>query len=183
MKVLAFDDVDLAPREVEVTIRSEKYVIRELSLGQAITYRNASVACAKMRDGKVIGMEGIADLESLLLSLCLWKVGEKNGERILMKVTRGFIEELPGRVASQLHAQAKEISELNEKIGADDPTTDLITLCKRDLSEQYHPDKGGKNEDIMKGVNLALEWLDSHRRQKPEDSAKNGRASTASISS
>ena len=179
MQVMTFDDNDLAPREVQVKIRGEDYVLREADAFAAIRFRNAAVAGMRMKDGKVVGVEGIANLESLLLSMCLFKVEQKNGERVLAKVTEGFVLKLPSRISKQLFEQAKKISELDE--GAKDPDPELIGLCRRDLADQFHPDKGGST-DIMKGVNAALDWLKEHRRQSSEEAAKNVQESTESTS-
>ena len=59
--------------EVPVKIGTTHYVLREADENAARVFRNAAVRGAKMSDGKVIGIDGVGDIQSLLVALCLFE--------------------------------------------------------------------------------------------------------------
>lgn len=99
-------DFDISLKEVPVTINKEAYVLVEASEDSACKYRNASMKTMTFTDGKVTGMVGGADLEPLLVHLCLFQ-GDK-------AVPLHKIRSWPARVVKALFEKAKEISDLNE---------------------------------------------------------------------
>lgn len=50
--------------------KEKKCVLCSASEGAAVQYRNAALKAAKMVDGKIVGMDGVANAEPLLVSLC-----------------------------------------------------------------------------------------------------------------
>lgn len=101
-----FDDISLV--EVPVTIAGEEYLLVEATEATVCKFRNATFACTQYTDGKVSSMKGLANVEPLLVSLCLiWKE-----TRIPVKLKT--IESWPNRVVTSLFERAKKISGLNE---------------------------------------------------------------------
>jgi hypothetical protein len=112
-----FDDLSLI--EVPVSIEGKKYTLREASGGAAIQYRNAMLASTKLGPGgTVTSVSGMANIEPLLVSLCLF---DEKGKR----VSEATIKNWPSRVLKTLFDRAKEISELDEDGG------DLESLNKQ----------------------------------------------------
>lgn len=106
---------DIAPCEVSVTVRdksgqSRSYLLRETDGMTAQQYRNAVMKGMHFGpDGKPCRLEGIADVEPLLVSRCLFDVD--TGKSIPLTVVQGW----PSRVLKVLYAKVKEISGLDEK--------------------------------------------------------------------
>ena len=105
--IQALDFTDFAVREVRVNFPNKNYVLREASGAIAATYRNESLRCTRFgEDGKVSGMEGMADLEIKLVHYCLMD-GDK---RVPIETIKGW----PERYVKQLFNLAKEMSGLEE---------------------------------------------------------------------
>ncbi len=103
---------------VPVTIDGVAYTLHEATGEAACQYRNAAIACSRFGDkGKLAGIQGIGDLEPLLVSLCLRDAASKP---VPQKVIRAW----PARVQKRLYDTAKKISQLDE-------TDDLETLKKQ----------------------------------------------------
>src|SRR5215469_680837 len=66
-------EFDPTPLTETVKIGSTTYILREADENAARIFRNAAVRGAKMHDGKVVGVDGVGDIQSLLLSLCLFE--------------------------------------------------------------------------------------------------------------
>lgn len=103
---------DLAPVEVEVEIERDQYVLREPSEGAAVKYRNAALRAARMVDGKVTGMDGLADAEPLLVSLCLFKT---NGNGARVPVSLDFVMSLKPKVVRALYERVKQIGGMDDE--------------------------------------------------------------------
>lgn len=105
------DYSDILVNEIDVQIGSDKYVLREASGDAARRFRNAQIACYKYDDKGVLkSVEGIADLEPLLVSLCLFKVVDGKEE----PVTEEFVRGLTARRSKDLFRRVKAISDLAE---------------------------------------------------------------------
>ena len=103
---LVFDDLE--PVEVSVSIGGNPYILREASGGAACQYRNALIECTKLGPGGIpTALKGIASVEPLLVSLCLFD--DKN-----KRVPVAAIEKWPARIQKALFERAKIISELGE---------------------------------------------------------------------
>lgn len=79
---LNFDD--LAPKEIPASIGGKKYILRQASEGAAVAYRNAALKAAKMVDGKIVGMDGVANAEPLLVSMCIHPLDHNTGKPRLL---------------------------------------------------------------------------------------------------
>jgi hypothetical protein len=129
MTALELDFADLAPIEVPVKVNGvPKYVLVEASGAAAVAYRNMVSKAAKMVDGKVTGLDGIADAEPLLVSLCLSPVDDaaykrdgvvratraNNNDLVTLHVSR--VKAWPYRFQRALFDKVMEISpDLREK--------------------------------------------------------------------
>lgn len=105
---IVYDSLDLT--KVPVKLAGEDYLLYEASEGQIVAWRNHHLKSTRMQDGKVVGMEGMADSEPLLVSLCLRKVTKAGEVPVAINVIRNW----PGAVVSGLFERAKQISGLNE---------------------------------------------------------------------
>lgn len=110
------DFSDLKPVQIPVKLpavyaNGSTFMLCEASAGAAKAYRNAATKMAKFTmDGdkpKVTGIGDIGNLEPIVVSECLFRVGG-NGE--LSSVTLPFVEGLPERIVKQLYDRAMEIS-------------------------------------------------------------------------
>lgn len=104
---------DLEPKEIPVTLSSKRgkksYVLREPSTHAATRYRNATLSAAKMEDGKINGMDGLADAEPLLVSLCLFVPMENRPPEQWATVPIQEVMAFPNRVQADLFAKIKEL--------------------------------------------------------------------------
>lgn len=125
---LLFDT--LIPAEVPVKIRNkdgtvQSFVLREASAEAARQFRNCATRAAKMQDGRVTGVDGLADAEILLVSHCLFRQNVKaDGTPQDVPVSQGELRTWPSKVVSRLFERAKEISELSE----DEPTVKALAV-------------------------------------------------------
>lgn len=105
---LEFDSVLLIT--VPVTIAGKQYELREASGDASAKYRNAMLACSTLGpDGKPTRMDGLADVDFLLLSLCLFDVG------LGTLVPECEVRSWPNRICEALIDELKEISGMSEK--------------------------------------------------------------------
>lgn len=103
---------DLQPIEVPYKLGGKSYILKEASGDAVCKYRNALMKSAKMGDDlRVTSVDGIADVEPLLVSLCLFEVTEK-GHR---PVSTADVRAWPNRVQKALFEKVKEISDLEDK--------------------------------------------------------------------
>lgn len=113
------------PAEEEVEIDGKIYLIREASAEAGKKWRNAQTSAARMADGKVVGLSGIADADPLLVSHCLYEVydagGGKTKERLVLL---SKILSWPDRIQKTLAEWVKDHSNLRELEGNSqaDPT-------------------------------------------------------------
>ncbi len=111
---------DLTPITVPVTIGGKKYVLKEASGDAAVKYRNCLLKATKLGpEGKPSSIDGMADAEPLLVSLCLFQIAtsvNKLGDAVTAElpvpihVVRGW----KNQVQKGLFARIKEISDLDE---------------------------------------------------------------------
>jgi hypothetical protein len=115
---------DLTPIEVHIKLGKEQYVLREATGDAACRYRNAMLKCSRMSgDGRVTTVEGLADVEPLLVSLCLFRVVTMNGSSTFQPADETTIRSWPSRIVKQLFEKCKEISSLGEGIPKNAPSS------------------------------------------------------------
>ena len=104
---LDFDSILLIT--IPVTIAGQEYELREASGDASAKYRNAMLACSTLGpDGKPTKMEGLADVDFFLLSLCLF---EKTTNVL---VPEAVIRSWPNRMCETLIEELKDISGMSE---------------------------------------------------------------------
>lgn len=112
MQEIVYTEEELNPREIPVSIGKEKYTLREASGEAAIRYRNACLACTTLGEsGSPQTIRNLANVEPLLVHLCLWEKDAQGNER---NVPESKIRAMPNRIQKDLFQTAKEISHLVE---------------------------------------------------------------------
>lgn len=107
------DFSDITPIELPVRINGKSYTLREATGDAACKYRNEMLKCTTLGpDGKPSTIRNMADVEPLLISLCLFD--DKN-----RMVHHSIIRSWPNRVQNKLYETAKRISELDESTEED----------------------------------------------------------------
>jgi hypothetical protein len=134
MSEIRFDDI--TPIEVEVFVGKEKYILRETSGAARVIYDNARLACYEYQEGKLVKVHDIANIEVLLVSLCLFM---SDGVTPVSEVT---IKMWPGRVYKALYERAREISGMSE---TPENLEEQIKLLQKQLSEYRDKDDTLKN--------------------------------------
>ncbi len=118
---------DLTLVEIDVTIGAVKYILREASGKAACLYRNAMFSHTALGpEGNPVSFKGMADIEPLLVSLCLFRA-EGN-----VPITIEAVREWPSRILTSLYDKAKEISNLAE----DEDTTESLIKEQKALDKR-----------------------------------------------
>jgi hypothetical protein len=116
MDPMVFDSLE--PQEVPVTIAGKQYVLREASEDVACKFRNAAMRAARMTEGKVVGVDGLADAEPVLVGGCLFEKveSEHKGETKVGWAAVGVaaVRTWPARIVKPLFERAKAMSDLAE---------------------------------------------------------------------
>jgi hypothetical protein len=106
-KSIEFDSVLLIT--TPIVIAGCQYELREASGDASAKYRNAMLACSTLGpDGKPTKMEGLADVDFFLLSLCLFDSATGHS------VPECEIRSWPDRICTALINELKEISGMTE---------------------------------------------------------------------
>lgn len=95
---------------IPVNIAGAAYELREASGDASAKYRNAMLACSTLGpDGKPTKMEGLADVDFFLLSLCLFNSTSGN------LVPECEVRSWPNRICETLIEELKLISGMSEE--------------------------------------------------------------------
>jgi hypothetical protein len=151
--VPALDFGDIAPKEITIRMGNRLYIIREASSDAAVKFRNASLKAAKMVDGKLSGMDGLADAEPLLVSLCVFEADtrgiiSRDSQGHPIPVTLQTVRGWPNRVQKLCFDKIKEISDgLDEKDTVQSLQKKIVELEKRrkELMAAETPEEEVKN--------------------------------------
>jgi hypothetical protein len=123
-----FDLGDLTPIELNFSFSSKQYVLREASEEAAVQYDNACMDARVYVDGKLERLENLADVEPLLVSLCVFeKRFKEDGTTVdgFYPVSDSTVRSWPARLVKQLYEKAKLISgmEKEKELGKNSPTS------------------------------------------------------------
>lgn len=99
-----------------------KYVVFEASEGAATKYRNAAARSAVMTDGKVTGVQGIGEIQPLLVSECIYELKDGKVTTLADGVTPDPRSKIPlatvkfwsAKTVKPLFNWIKEVSQLDE---------------------------------------------------------------------
>lgn len=126
------DELDLKPKRATARIGGRTHVIKEAVGGIAKQYKNACMRGTKMDDGKIVGMEGLADAEYLLVSLCTCEVLTLgDGTQVERPVPQKIVESWPSHISSKIYGWIKEASHLHEAQTEEQLTREIHKLEER----------------------------------------------------
>ena len=130
---------DLTPIEVEYTIGTTVYILREASGEAAVKFSNAKLKNLVMDDGKVTKVAGMASIQPFLVSLCLTE--KATGKAVLEETIKSW----PSRIQSALFDKAKEISEIDQD-ATKEGLEKIIADAQKQLAEIKAKETPAKNE-------------------------------------
>lgn len=137
---------DLAVVEVPIKIGNNDYILREASEDAVCKYRNALLKSTKLGpEGKPSAIDGMADVEPLLVSFCLFEKYDHKGVQKERNVSLQTIRSWPSRIVTQLFDKAKEISEIEEKETPEELEKQIASLQEK-LEQAKAKDDPSKNE-------------------------------------
>lgn len=125
MDGLIFDDGDCELKTIPVRFRGRDFTLREATADAGAQFRNSLLKSTKMTDGKVTGLDGLADAEVLLVSLCLLEGSD------MRVVPKGEIKTWPSRIVKKLYDKAREISDLDEAETVEEVDRRIEALTKQ----------------------------------------------------
>lgn len=123
-----FDFSDLTPQTATVEIGGRSFVLKEATEDQAVKFKNMSAKAAKFKDGDLTGIEGAANVEPYLLSLCMVEIDPDGKEK---PVLESFVRTLPSRVVSPLFDWVRDASGLGGKDTVESIDKKLAELTKK----------------------------------------------------
>lgn len=100
--------LDPLPREVGVTMGSQRYVLRETTMAAAIAYRKA--VAEMLSDGNGKPSSNFSELEPYLVSLCLFSVSDAG---VASPVPIELVKTWPSREVGRLFRKARDLSQLD----------------------------------------------------------------------
>lgn len=161
--ITSFDFDDITKQEVPVKIQGKKYVLREATGDAVCKWRNSMMKSTRLsNDGKVTSMDGMADSEPLLVSLCLFELYEKvNGSQGERQVDVKTVRSWPARIQKSLFDKLKQMSQLDEKETKESLRKSIADSQKR-LKEIEEAESNGHVEDEEKNeLDATMGGLDS----------------------
>jgi hypothetical protein len=112
---MVYDDSEL--KEVPISIgrgdKAKAYILRQPTAEVARKYRNTAIRAARMSDGKLVGIDGAADVEIMLVSECLHELNAEG--QVLRLAPVGVIRALPAPIVRDLFDRAKALGRLDEQ--------------------------------------------------------------------
>ena len=133
---MVFDEIK--PKLQPVRIGKVKYALKPADAGVAITFRNAQMAAIRFKGNSIANftpekLEGVADLEAILVQMCLFQVTtNNNNEENLRPVSDRFVRALPPKTLHTLFIRAKEISDLLEE----EQTVEALKSTREKIDKQ-----------------------------------------------
>ncbi len=128
------------PVEVPISFRGSKYLLVEASGEVACRYRNAILAASKLsRDGKTVSINGLADTQLLLISLCLFEAEPRKAVKL------DELKKWPAKFLEVLFTRAKAISGIDSK-----ETKEKLLAEKAKLDKKLARLEGNRDEEQVK---------------------------------
>ena len=137
---MVFEDLEPQTKDVYLGKARKHYRLREATEAIIIKWRNINLKGAKLRDGKLVSMEGAASGEPVLVSLCLFEVDgdkEKPVKIDTIMSWRGVIVQDMYKWIAKVSglAEEQETEELIKKRIESD--TEKLNLMKEEKSDSY----------------------------------------------
>lgn len=158
---------DLEPKQIPVRRRGKEYWLREASEDAARKYRNACVRGARMQDGKVVSIDGVGDVQSVLVAACLTEQGTNR------TLTVEELRTWSARHVKQMFDWVKDVSLLDEE------PESLEVLGKR-LGELQSSMLKGTQEDRSKYAEMLAAAAAKLAEPQPDPNAASSSTSTSS---
>ena len=117
------------PVEIEITYRGTKYMLCEATGDVAARYQNAIFRASRLDDGKLVGMDGLADASLILVAGCLFH-RDKDGKKGA-SVSLPTIKAWPNRNTKKLFETARDISDLGDQDTVEGLEKQIVALQKR----------------------------------------------------
>lgn len=101
------------------TFKGQEYEVRQADAGAAESYRDAQISGAEFgSDGKLKRINGLAQGESLLVSLCTFRVVRNHETKEIKsysKINQEMVRSWPEKMVRELADWIKDVSNLHEK--------------------------------------------------------------------
>lgn len=134
---------DLSEIVIPVSIKGKKYILVEADGDATAKYKNKMLSCSKFAEGKMTSVQGMADIEPYLLSLCMFVV--RNDRRF--PVAEGVVRSWPGKVIKKLYTKAREISELDAEETLESLTEKRAEIDKKIADLAAGTDAAGNEQE------------------------------------
>ncbi len=140
--------LDITPQMKPYVISGAKYRLYEANGDAVVKWRNGAINSTKFNanTGKPEKFTNIADQEPFLVSLCLKRVNDNNGEEDVAVTT---IKSWPARVQKEMYAWVRKNSGLEEA-----PTPNQLRKQIVELEEQIRvmEEEGGNDPKALPSV-------------------------------
>jgi hypothetical protein len=132
----SLDFSSLEPIQLPVKIGNECFILREANGLAEIAFQNAINDAIVFQDGKRVGSKNLADVDSLLLSHCIVRVGDNGG---MSAVSVEEIRLWPSKIIKKYYNVVRKISEF------DDGETEVeLIKQKEEIEKKLAALKNGK---------------------------------------
>lgn len=150
-------DFDLTERTFPLKIQGEDYVLVEADEDSAKRYKNAAMRSTKFgAEGKPSGVDGLADIEPMFVSMCLFKLDAvQNRHPVPLKTILSW----PHRIIDPMYRKARELSGMKD----DDESEIVKKLLKKRLASLKETET--EQQEMLKS------WLSE--LNEPKDLVKN----------
>jgi hypothetical protein len=110
------DRLDKTPKQIDgIFWRGQEYVLRRCNEDAAVRFTNARMRALHFDDDKLVGLRGGADVEPLLVSMCLFKVHRREDGNVAWEpVSEKHLRQFwPPHYVAKLYAKAKEVCHID----------------------------------------------------------------------
>lgn len=160
---------DLEPKQCNVTVGGKKYVLKEASGGAVVAWRNAQMKATRIGpNGKPVGVDGLADSEPLLVSMCLYEVVQnaKTGKEVHYPVKENVVRGWPSHIMTTLFETVKKMSGLDRAVTAEQLRLEIE-------AKQNQLDAMAAEKEMTEAINEAIKNGEEPEPDEAEVAAKN----------
>lgn len=127
MEALDFSSVKVAEIKVN-NLLGKNYILREAKGATVVEFNDMRLKATRMSDGKVVGIDGMANAEPFLVSRCLFEVDAEGKETA---ISPGVVKSFPGHVMTRLYIEAKKLSKIDEEETEETVMKEMARLQKK----------------------------------------------------